>query len=274
MRPYSFLRHLGRSLTWRDGFRDSLSVAIFTAYFDASGDKRKTVLSVVGYVSSVSKWERFEKEWTRILKDEEVPAMHMTDFVSSQQGFASWKGQTDRRRNFISRLTDCIRLNTKAGFGCTLVTEDYRQVDREFMLNESVGHPFVLCARTCLGGLAKWARKKCTKREEILVLIENGDEDSGDLVKAAREDGYKIIPLSKKDAVHFQAADVAAWKFRTAVYNVLYEPLRNEDDAQKILRSTEPITATVQKNGAYDREALIGLCRDAGIPKRRARMTA
>lgn len=273
MNPYDFIHCLAGAI-FLGGFRGSLSVAIFSAFFDASGNKRETALTVVGYVSSISKWDRFGKEWEAILKAEAVSAMHMTHFVSSKGEFSSWRGQTERRRKFISDLSDCIRRNTKAGFGSSVVMEDYEQVDRQFMLNEHVGQPFVLCTRSCLGGLSTWAKKKEIERDQIMVLIEKGDEDSGALIDAARADGYKIMDAPKAYTVAFQAADVAAWKFRTAIHNVGYRQLKGEEDIQNILRSMEPLKATVQKNGAFDKDALLHLCEKAKIPRRHAIMSA
>ncbi len=54
-------------------------MAIFSAYFDASGTKRTKVLTVAGFVSRASKWDRFNVEWSAIfVGQKEVASLHMT----------------------------------------------------------------------------------------------------------------------------------------------------------------------------------------------------
>lgn len=264
---YSLLRHIGKAVYF-GSYRDSQLMVVFSAYFDASGNKRKTVLTVVGFVARVKKWDRFNDEWNAILKSEGVSAMHMTDFVSSKGEFISWNGQSKRRKAFIAALANCIRRNTNKGFGASVVLQDYNSIDQQFTLRERVGQPYTLCMRTALGGLRRWAEKKSAPLDRILVFIEQGDEDQAELVKHAREDGFKVIPLFKEDAVAFQAGDVAAWKFRTAIHNAAYAPLSSVEDIASIIRSLEPIKSVVQKTGAFNKAALRSLCQLDNIPRR------
>jgi hypothetical protein len=243
-------------------------MAVFSAYFDASGVKQMRVLTVAGFVTTVRKWDRFDGEWSALLAGEALSAMHMTDFASSQGEFASWKGQTERRREFMDRLCACIKRNTNKGFASSLVLSDYGVLNAEFRLMETVGQPFTLCMRSCLGGLKLWAKRKKVTTDRLLVYIEHGDQDQGELIKRARDDGFKIIPLFKADAQAFQAGDLAAWKSRVAIEDVTYGPLESEADFKKIVRSLDPIKHIVQNNGAYDAEALRKLCLGGQVPRR------
>jgi len=65
-------------------------VAVFTAYFDASGSDSSRVMTVAGFVSSAQKWGRFEKDWKSFLPPT-VSMFHMTDFVTAKEGWESWK---------------------------------------------------------------------------------------------------------------------------------------------------------------------------------------
>src|SRR5438309_2061938 len=100
------MRHLAWSV-FPSGYRRNIPAAMFTAYFDAAGTKRKAVLTVAGFVSRVNKWARFEREWRAILDAYEIRHFHMTDFASSANEFNSWRGQTARRRELIERLALC-----------------------------------------------------------------------------------------------------------------------------------------------------------------------
>jgi hypothetical protein len=89
-------------------------------------------------VSRVGKWDRFDSEWSAILAREGVKSMHMTDFASSKKQFKSWRGQSERRRKFISDLTDCIKRNTNKGFATSVYVSDYNEVDAEYTLKKAV----------------------------------------------------------------------------------------------------------------------------------------
>ena len=152
----------------------------------------------------------FNREWNEILVREGIGLMHMTEFVSSRGEFSSWKGQTDRRREFLSKLIHCIRRNTNKGFGGSLILADYAEINNRFFLAETSGQPFTFCMRTCLGGIARWADNKGIRHNDITVAIERGDDDQGELVSIARRDGFEVVRLQKADAPAFQAAAIAA----------------------------------------------------------------
>ncbi len=82
----------------------------------------------------------------------------------------------------------------------------------------------------------------------MLVAIEHGDDDQGELKLQAQRDGFKIVSLTKEDVIAFQAGDMAAWKSRTVLQNTVYGPLKSEEDAVNIIRSLDPIRAIVQNN--------------------------
>jgi hypothetical protein len=243
-------------------------MAMFTAYFDTSGNRRTSVLTVTGFVSRVEKWDRFDRDWKAILSREGVAIMHMTDFASSQKEFSGWRGQTERRRKFIADLSACIQRHTNKGFGSSVLTEDFDKVNARYRLAESAGSPFAMSVRACLGGLTKWAKRKHISTDKLLVAIESGDEDQSELIARARQDGFKVVPLDKSDVTAFQAGDVAAWKFRTAIHNITYGPIAQIEDAHNIIRSLEPMKRLVQNNGLYDEESLLALCEKAGVHRR------
>jgi hypothetical protein len=232
-------------------------MAIFSAYFDASGNKRKDAMAFAGFVSTVDKWDRFAKEWTAILSSYHVKSLHMTGFASSREGFESWKGKTKSRRKFISALVGCIKRNTHKGFSSGLYIEDYRQINGQFSLAESIGQPYPFCGFTCLGGLKRWALKKRINLDEMLVLVEDGDEDQERLLTIARTEGFHIERASKAAAVAFQAADLVGWKTRTALQDALRIRPKTDDEAEKILSSLDPLEGAVQNMGGYDKQPKI-----------------
>jgi hypothetical protein len=199
----SLLRHISRAVLFAK-YRGA-RMAMLTAYFDASGKDRLPVLTVAGFISHVKKWDRFEGEWRRILTRYGVSEMHMTDFASSRGQFCAWKGQTEKRRAFISELASCVKRNVNKGFSCSVVAADYRKVNREYRLSEEFGSPYELCGGSCLGGVLKWALNKKINPTSVVVCIEDGDDGKGGLMDLGRSGGFKIIPLAKADSKAFEA---------------------------------------------------------------------
>jgi hypothetical protein len=111
----SILAHAAHAVLF-GRFSGRTPVAIFTAYFDASGTKKMPVLTVAGFVSHVKRWDQFESKWSAILKRYGVSTLHMTEFASSKGEFKNWRGQSDRRRTFITELAECIKQEAKRGF--------------------------------------------------------------------------------------------------------------------------------------------------------------
>jgi hypothetical protein len=66
-----------------------------------------------------------------------------------------------------------------------VIVSDYEEINQEYMLNETVGAPYTLCAGACLGGLGKWISKKKYDRSEVLVAVEEGDVDQGEFLNRA-----------------------------------------------------------------------------------------
>jgi hypothetical protein len=245
-------------------------MAAFTVYLDASGTKRKPVLTVAGFVSRVDKWERFEKEWPAILNAEGINIFRMTDFVSSNGDFKGWKGpdHTARRKDFLNRLIDCVKRNTNRGFSANLIMEDYAHLDQEYMLSEVYGKPYPFCAGLCMAMVDKWAQKKRLARKHILVMVEDGDDDQGEFRERAHKEHIKVIPLSKQGAYAFQACDLAGWKSRTATEETLFGNITTEVAAKNVIRSLSLITPIVQRAGVANRDFLRKMCETKAVPKR------
>jgi hypothetical protein len=146
---YSRIEHLARSVLF-SRYSERVQVAMFTSYtgyFDTSGHPDdQTVITTAGFVSTVRKWDRFDRERNAILKHYGVPYFRMTEFVNSQGAFAhGWRGQTDKRRNFINELAACVKKNVNKSFRTTLVIPDYNRINVENDIEGFLGRPYALC---------------------------------------------------------------------------------------------------------------------------------
>ena len=250
------------------GATSSMSVATFTAYFDASGTKRMKAMAFAGFVSGVKKWDRWKVQWEEILASEGVSAFHMTDFAGSEGEYKLWKGDTKRRRRFISELVRCIKKNTNKGFSSGLYVTDYKEVNADFRLDEYVGKPYTLCGWACLGALEKWMMKKSVKKWAVLIAIEEGDEDQNELMELARSRSFKIVPRSKAEVRAFEAADLVGWKNRIVLQESLKIRLGTKEEADAILKSLDPLEGVVHSNKGFDTQSLRSLCVAHRIPRR------
>jgi hypothetical protein len=274
---YSFTEHLARSLLF-SAYSDEAMIGMFTAYtayFDASGhpDEHK-VMTVGGFVSTVKKWGRFDTEWTAILQSEGVTAFHMTDFASSNGEFTAWKGQTERRKNFVRRLEACIKRNVNKAFRSSLVIPHYDEVNAIYKLEEAMGRPYAACANECLMGMSLWIVSKNINPKHVLCFFEDGDKDKGSFQEIAKRTGwYHPWPkfLCKHEAIAFQAADFSAWKYRTAFQESL-KANHTHEKAKRLFDSVSGIIGIPHGgSGIHRKEHLLQFCHMTNV-ERRARV--
>jgi hypothetical protein len=269
---YSRVRHIARAVR-HDEYR-SVPIVMFTAYFDASGNKRSPVLTMAGFVSRVSKWDRFEREWPKLLKSYGVSSLHMTEFVSAKGQFEGWKGDSARRKKFIDDVVACVKRNTNKGVATSVIISEFNEVNSTFCLAEEVGTPYTMCGMMAIAMVRDWAIKKGIDPKRVLYMIEDGDEDQGKLIERANKDGYKVIPLAKTEAQAFQAGDLAAWKAMAALREAERKTkLRvNQrltiDDLASIVRSLDTIAPILNQNGVLSIKRLRLMCADHRIKPR------
>lgn len=270
------MEHLARWLRF-SRYNDAALIAMFTsytAYFDASGhpDDHK-IMTVGGFVSTVKKWARFDREWNAILQSEGVNSFRMSEFASSEGEFRAWKGQTERRRKFVEQLTDCLRKNVNKAFRSSLNIYDYDEVNAEYKLEEAIGRPYAACGTECLMALEMWRRRKRIDVKHVLCFFESGDKDKGNFEEQAKKGGrfQPLRPefLSKERAVAFQAADFSAWKYRTA-FQESSKPDHDWDKAAKLFTSLSPLMKIPHDgSGIHNKEQLLRFCQMSPFVEKR-----
>jgi len=264
--PIGFIEHLTKSIFFEHS--KHCYVAIFTAYFDASGKPTSTVLCFGGFVSRPEKWDKFEREWKDIISQEGVSYFHMTDFASSEDEFKGWRGQSQRRRIFMDALVQCLNRRTNKGFCTSVIAKEYNELNQTYMLHEFIGDAYTFAGASCIGALKTWAIKKNVPVGNILVLVEEGDERQGRLINTIRKEGFKAATQPKMEAHAFAGGDLVAWKNRTGLHNAAFGKVETVEDAENIMRSLDTIRGIVHRNGAYGKDELTVLCERAKIPKR------
>jgi hypothetical protein len=244
-------------------------MAVFTAYFDASGTPNDTVLTMAGYVSDLKKWEKFNMRWQEILSSRGITTFHMTDCVSFRGEFSAWQDRRDIRKKFISDLSLCARKFTNKRFSASVVMEDYNHVDAEYQLHEHIGYPYSLCGTSCIEHVRTWARNCGVDMADISFVFEDGDDHKGDFQEICKA-RFAITPLfhSKRDFMPFQAADLAAWKTRHPIREAISNKPYTQAEVGTLLFHTKNYLREPHAGGGFDHTALMKICKGAPIPRR------
>jgi hypothetical protein len=145
---------------------------------------------------------------------------------------------------------------------------DYDKVSAEYQLSERVGEPYALCGTGCLSRVKQWAKKKDVDHSKILYIFEDGDEDKGDLFARAKDEKYTVLFLDKTKTCAFQAADLAAWKAKSAIDDAYNRKLHRLDGGKRIMQSLNQIEIVLQDNGMHARSSLLRACAQLKIARR------
>jgi hypothetical protein len=187
-------------------------MAFLTAYFDDSGHPAShRVVALGGFVSTTDHWIRFSKEWQGVLKEFDVPYMHMKEYAHSVGPFVGWKGDESKRLEFMKRLIALLKGLPK-GSACSVMTEPFNAVNKRYWLREFLGGPYAICARACARHLNDW-REFVGIPGSIDFVFDDGSHQKGDLLRLFPVDGWDdpiFRPWRKFPPL--QAADIVAWE--------------------------------------------------------------
>jgi len=241
-----------------------------TCYFDASYDERKTITVVSGWLATNALWENFVLDWRILLAKYDLPYFHMKEFAHSNGPFISWKGDENKRVNFLSRAVDTIGRNVLHGFACLVRESDFNKVNKLYHLSENMGDPYSLCARSCVADANLWLRKK--ERElSVEYIFERGDVGAKELVRIMQQHQLPVpifrpsrdTASGEAGAIPLQAADLAAYELLKALRDV-------GDDAPvwKYRRSLQALGNIPNKWGQHKEEQLLDMCKSIPIEAR------
>ena len=204
---------------------ESRLMAMFTAYFDASGNpKDQPFIVVSGYVANYLQWQRFEDDWATIHRTFEVnPPFHMAEFVAACSTL-TYREQRNARADYIEIAKDAKRSEeflklisqiqmsfVHAGISCIIDMDIYREVSSLLDLRE-VLPPYALGARMCIQRLRRWEQDYAI-RPPAEVIFEVGDFEQGKFTRLMVDEG-EDPPIYKKkgDFAGLQGADQYAWE--------------------------------------------------------------
>jgi hypothetical protein len=207
---YSLLRHLCWSILLnRDPKRVWVGIMTeFSLYLDDSGHpSNQPYVVVAGYVSTESNWLAFEPEWDMVLDRFNLDRpFHMTDFMSSN------KYSTLKRDQILFSLSHTINSHVIWPFASAVDMEAWKRVNDEFTLEECHGAPFALAARSVAKQVNEWRNEHLSSDDHLLMFIEEGTKNYGDLEQVFKRDGIPIPNRVPKAMHQVQPCDLLAWE--------------------------------------------------------------
>lgn len=198
-------------------------MAMFRAYFDASGKHDTGVVVVAGYVATAKKWAEYQKKWKAVLSKHNVPYFHMSEFAHSVEAFKhGWRDNETRRREFLGDLITVLYETVEYGVACGVKYEDFATVNREYELKEFFGNAYVLAGWDCIIRLHNYLGPKYPKATtaNLTYTFESGDDGAGHLVRLAERARLSIPAFypstntadGRIGVVQLQCADFAAYE--------------------------------------------------------------
>ncbi|MEO8622084.1 MAG: DUF3800 domain-containing protein [bacterium] len=223
-------------------------MAMFTVYFDVAGhpDAPGAMFSS-GFVSSMDKWLKFEKEWLALLGEYGIAnPFHMSDFAAGVGQYASWKDDTARRAVFYEQVTDLIQRRTNKGFSQGLYLPDFKRMHREYEVPADhvfgmMTKPITYCGLGSAIQVMRWAGRSVARGHRgdtrLEYVHDRGDKHRGHFASAMRT-AYGVEPIfkDKKEIVAIQLADILAWEHATYVRDGITGRKPYRPEAKELLR--------------------------------------
>jgi hypothetical protein len=189
-------------------------VSKYAVYLDDSGHPAdQPCVIAAGFLSSEQGWLAFEAEWKAALKKHKIgDVFHMADF------HGKWTKREEGQ--VLQDLTEIITKHVQAAFSVIVDMKAYRWVNELYPLEECIGTPYAIAARTVAKGINEWKAKFYKQEDSLQVLVEAGTKHMGDMEEAFRRDHLPVPQKVPKAHTQAQPCDLFAWEvFHSTKYN-------------------------------------------------------
>jgi hypothetical protein len=199
-------------------------------FFDESGcHAAAKILTVGGWVATLSEWEKFERQWRLALKREGVSEFHFTDFDNNRGEYRGWS--KERKEGFIKRIFKVLDSRDLKGFSGAIHIPDFKEVTQGSGTQlEEKPSPYLICQQYCIEMISKTINQKV-----YYVFDQQLELDHPAVVNFYQtknrfpEWGEKMAGISfqsKSDFVELQAADLLAYETAKSTHNRFFDPTR------------------------------------------------
>jgi hypothetical protein len=170
---YDGFKHLCHAL----GLSRRSLVLMLTAYLDVSRG-HEPVYVLAGYVASVGHWDRFRREWKRMLSDYGVSVYSAADLDVKKDGkrVGRYKDWSDEKAfAFQKRAFEIIKRHRRVTIGSGIVVRDFYLKLGWLMKEDGSSRLYYTCALDFLASVSVWIRRYKVK-DPIQYIFESGDE--------------------------------------------------------------------------------------------------
>jgi len=223
--------------------------------------------------------ERFERLWDEAVTTSGIQVFRMVDFAQSTGEFRTWKGDEEKRKNFLTELIEII-VNKAAVFysaAGAVVLKDWQQCNRDYRLAESDLQPYSIGGWLCVNQVRGWCEEQDRTFDKVKFVFEDGDKDKGHLAaRLERDFRVKAETAKKREVRALEAADFGAWNIRKVLTQSESGPVRRlRRDFEELMSRISlydhqhmSLTPKPMYSGMFRAPSLLRFCHDYGVPKR------
>lgn len=182
--PYSLIGHFARIVGGR-GWKN-VRLAMFTAYFDASGARDQNVVAVAGFVTSAEAWIEWEAAWLKRLRQDGLEWFHYRELVEWEAG---------KKQALISDLCWIIKDHVFYKAGVVVVNETIQVLTSDEREKWGI-NPYTLACRNVAAQMNTWTRSFGAPYPEI--FFEKGDDGQDRLDSHFELTGYPKPNIRRK----------------------------------------------------------------------------
>jgi len=190
------------------------------AYFDDSGKFADSdFICMAGYLSDDKNWEQFCLAWRDLLFKNNLPFIHMKDFVHLRGPYEELGWTHERKQKVLDEFITIIRTYILAGFGVAVDAKYYRSMALE--ARKLLGDPHLFCFQRLMSRFTR-KLKESGWNEPIPVIFDDCEEYSVRCYRlwSAMRANYpdmksQISAITFADDKIFyplQGADILAWE--------------------------------------------------------------
>jgi hypothetical protein len=221
---------------------------VLKGYFDDSGDEedhQHEVCSVAGYVATMDDWNKFEKEWQKVLDDNRVPYLHMREFAHFKKSFEKFKDNKEDRIIFLQSLINVMKNANLYGIGSVIRLSGLREFNAEkgICINAYSFNLYFCIMQIC----HQWKEKPIQITLDKTNYLQNNKDKALNYLRTdtfySNCDKYiDILPLNCltfREILPLQAADFLAWEARKNIDTKVrwFSEINKEEDLNSHLHS-------------------------------------
>lgn len=219
MRPYCRLEHVAHSV-WGARYTPEGLFAMLTCYFDDAGGVDHGFTLCAGWLSTVELWREFERMWNDLLKVYKLPYFTMKECAQWNGQFASWRGDTQKRNQFIRTAAQIIKLTALQGYATVVPHVGYKEANEIYTLREFCKSEYAFAGFDVVLKSLHW-RDTHRPDDPIEFIFHDGTKGKGVLDALMKQElGY--IPIfrfssekeGKNPSIQLQVADFLAYEVR------------------------------------------------------------